>query len=884
MLALICVSCLFSTVAFAAVEEVEEYPGTNQSYYEQMENQYSTREWQFVETGSNASGTYFLEGEDVIIKPDRGKGKMADTEEGFCFYYTKINAETENFYLKATFTVYEVYQADNQNGFGLICTDTIGIKNAGRYMNYVAACCSKVGSSAYNVPGGRAVWGYINPDGTSPSEDAAGQGESLRQDSKSAFKLTSEEEMLPATVVGRDYTFILRKSNTGYHVMLTSCWQGASASETIYYGPAKLMSQDPENVYVGFFATRNVAARVSDQFLAVYDSATDERAYEEPPKLQPLVISVYSAPSRGSKEYIYKVRSSAAGTLEVLAPYYNQTFISGVHLEANELYTQEITLPDKDFVLVMTRFTPDSSYIEGGYVNTGVDYYSLPHQNGVVYASPDVKEGSGDGTKDNPASLYDAVRFSLPGYKIIIPNGTYNMTKQLSIERGVNGTEQNPIVLCAETPGEVTLDFANTPGSNEMFFVGGDYWRISGLEITNAPNSAKGIRVAGNYNIIEDCIAHHNTNSGIQISGNSKENFVCWPTNNLIKNCTSHNNCDETRQDADGFGVKLTVGEGNKLYGCIAYNNVDDGFDLYAKAVTGPIGVVVIENCIAYNNGYLPGDDMTDPVITGEGNGFKLGGESLPGRHQLINCIAFGNGAKGITSNSGPDVIIKNCTSVDNNVFARYQDCNNENISLYAKRPLQVTNFEMDGTISYYTSAAGNKEDKYALVEQSTLFSDTNYTWNGSQSQNASGATVDANWFVYTDVANVNIMRGKGGSINLNGLFELTGNAPVGVGARIYFNEELDNAMYQLKVAQTLEEKYIALRAITTELETMSEEEKSHLELTQYHEEIEKYNVYLQDSGDITETYTNMFGIAIAVAAAVVALGGTLIVKFALRR
>lgn len=885
ILALICISCLISTVAFAAVEEVEEYPGTQHNYYLQMDNVYSQREWKFAETGSNAAGTYKLEGEDVIIQPTRGKGKMADTEEGFCFYYTTIDAEKENFYLKATFTVYEVYQADNQNGFGLICTDTIGTKNTGRYMNYAAACCSKVGSSAYNVPGGRCVWGYISPDGTSPSEDAAGNGESLRQSSWSTFKLASEEEPQPATVVGRDYTFVLRKSNTGYHVMLTACWQGTGTGETIYYGPAKLMSQDPEHVYVGFFATRNVAARVSDVFMAVYDSATDERAYQEPPKLQPLVLSIYSAPSRGQKEYVYKMRPSTSGTLDVVASVSSlkETVISGVHVEANELFVQEITLPDRDYVLLTTRFNPDSSYISGGSINTAVYYYDLPHQNGVVYASPLVDEGKGTGTKEDPVSLYDAVRFVLPGYTIIIPDGTYDMPRLVRIERGVNGTEQSPIVMRPETPGGVTFDFKNTAGTNEMFFVGGDYWKISGFEIINAPNSAKGMRIAGSYNLIEDCVAHHNTNSGIQISGNSKESYVCWPAHNLVKNCTSYNNCDETRQDADGFGVKLTVGDGNKLYGCVAYNNVDDGFDLYAKAVTGSIGVVVIENCIAFNNGYLPGDNMYDPVVTGEGNGFKLGGESLPGRHQLINCLAFGNGAKGITSNSGPDVIIKNCTSVDNNVFARYQDCNNENISLYAKRPNQITNFEMEGTISFYTSAANNIQDKHALVGQDPIASEGNFFWNGSQSVNASGAAVSADWFTSTDVSKINIIRGKGGSLQLNGLFELTDKAPANVGARFYYNEQLDEAMYQLKVAQTLEQKYAALRAIDSQLDSMTEQEKAHLELSQYNKAIEEYNAYLGDYGELTQTYQNMFGVIIAVAAVAVALGAAVITKFALR-
>ena len=50
---------------------------------------------------------------------------------------------------------------------------------------------------------------------------------------------------------------------------------------------------------------------------------------------------------------------------------------------------------------------------------------------------------------------------------------------------------------------------------------------------------------------------------------------------------------------------KLTCGEGNVFIGCIAAYNADDGWDLFAKSATGPIGKVEIRGCAAYRNGYL---------------------------------------------------------------------------------------------------------------------------------------------------------------------------------------------------------------------------------------------------------------------------------------
>ena len=103
------------------------------------------------------------------------------------------------------------------------------------------------------------------------------------------------------------------------------------------------------------------------------------------------------------------------------------------------------------------------------------------------------------------------------------------------------------------------------------------------------------------------CTVNHAANSGIQISRNGgADNYAgiqgkLWPTGNLIKNCESFDNCDAGRNDADGFAAKLTCGEGNRFYGCISHNNIDDGWDLYAKSVSGTIGSVTIENCVAYN-------------------------------------------------------------------------------------------------------------------------------------------------------------------------------------------------------------------------------------------------------------------------------------------
>lgn len=98
-------------------------------------------------------------------------------------------------------------------------------------------------------------------------------------------------------------------------------------------------------------------------------------------------------------------------------------------------------------------------------------------------------------------------------------------------------------------------------------------------------------------NIFENVVFEANRDSGLQISryDTTAATKDLWPSNNLIINCTAFDNCDYpdqggTGENADGFAAKLTCGEGNVFDGCISYCNSDDGWDLFAKSATGPIG------------------------------------------------------------------------------------------------------------------------------------------------------------------------------------------------------------------------------------------------------------------------------------------------------
>ncbi len=281
--------------------------------------------------------------------------------------------------------------------------------------------------------------------------------------------------------------------------------------------------------------------------------------------------------------------------------------------------------------------------------------------NSVIHVSPTGKS-SGNGTLDDPKDISTAVGNAGPSCRIILTDGVYTLSKPLVVNKYNSGTEDSPVILEAEHPRKVILKGKNISGGLPLMILRSNHWVLKGLRFTHAPGS--GLLICGNYNKILNCEASYNGDTGILICaypGDGKEDY---PSYNTVEDCDSCHNCDDVAENADGFGCKLRAGEGNVFRHCTAYQNADDGFDLYTKSVFGPIGKVRIEECIAYNNGMNTLEK--DRSLTTRGTGFKLGGESLPVPHEAIRCIAFHNHRAGIAANSNPCCKIKKCISFCN--------------------------------------------------------------------------------------------------------------------------------------------------------------------------------------------------------------------------
>lgn len=422
----------------------------------------------------------------------------------------------------------------------------------------------------------------------------------------------------------------------------------------------------------------------------------------------------------------------------------------------------------------------------------GNNIYVAPAETNSKADSENIVRGNagkptGDGTKAAPLDIYTAIKYVQPGQTIVLAKGRYSLKKGIVIEKGINGREDAPIYMVAEPgsydrtqpfkTGGVVLDFN---GITSGMTLCGNYWYLKGFDITNTADGQKGLQISGSYNVIDQINTYNNGNTGVQIArGNGADNDISdWPSYNTVKNCTSYNNADSKYEDADGFAAKLTIGMGNVFDGCISAYNADDGWDLYAKGVSGPIGQVVIKNCAAFRNGWVLKDEkgMLDicngvPVGSGNGNGFKLGGESISGHHILLNSYAFENKAKGIDNNSCPDIQAYNSISFNNE---------GSNVSLAVKSASPNTDFRMRNVISYRTE--GDTKDSYssAGTQNSEYYlNDTVYL----DGKNRSGKEVNAAWFESSEFTfnitdkdgsqgvDSTITRNSDGTIKMNGGF-----------------------------------------------------------------------------------------------------------------
>jgi Secretion system C-terminal sorting domain len=252
-----------------------------------------------------------------------------------------------------------------------------------------------------------------------------------------------------------------------------------------------------------------------------------------------------------------------------------------------------------------------------------------------------------------------AISKVVAGDIIYLRGGTYNITTKITVNK--SGTAANRISLIA-FPGDarpiINGSAMAANSSNRGMDLSGSYWYIKGIDIFKAGDN--GMHISGSNNIIDQCNFYENRDTGCQLSNGA--------ANNQIVNCDSYYNRDSTSAtvkdgNADGFAAKLDVGTGNSFKGCRAWQNSDDGWDGLLSTGLGYAPATTYDSCWCFMNGYL----KSGVASTGNGNGFKMGGNNEEHDATLTRCLSAYNRVKGFDQNNdNGSMILYNCTGYKN--------------------------------------------------------------------------------------------------------------------------------------------------------------------------------------------------------------------------
>lgn len=663
----------------------------------------------FGQSSSNANNKVNVLDNGVIeLIALEGGGKVTGDHDGISYYYTVLDAEQDNFVLSADIRVkaYAKSPHDGQESFGIMARDVIGEPNTS---SVFASNIAAIGGYSGGTRDANGTQLFVRTGVESPD----GSGSQGIQ----AIMLSNELPGPGNTHPAAAYRLTLSKTNSGYAGRIND------GREELIFEPDILKVQDSGKMYVGFYAARLATIEVSNIALQVTASKTDSPKVL--PEAEPIApqLEILSREKTSETDYRLIMRANANGVATVKL---GQSVIAEeLQLVAGERVEVTAKLPAQTTSSFSISYLPDDTQRLTSYdrIIRNFSVIMNSYRAGAdLYVSP-TGTAAGDGSEQQPLDLDTAIEFVQPGQRIVLLEGRYVRSRKLEISKYNDGREGAMKTLTAAPGTRPVIDFDK---KTEGVVLSGNYWHVYGLDFTRSAGNMKGFTVGGSHNIVENSRFYENGDTGLQISrtDTTENDRANWPSYNLILNSTAFDNRDPSDNNADGFAAKLTVGVGNIFRGCIAHNNIDDGWDLYTKAGTGAIGPVIIENSIAYNNGFL----QNGTVGAGDKNGFKLGGEGIHVPHIIRNSLAFGNGAYGFTSNSNPGVI-----ALNNVAF------NNERGNLsFTTYPAITPDFTIQGFVSFQPEGAA--KDSYPVQLQSP----TNYLFNGSAAVNSRGVQLTA--------------------------------------------------------------------------------------------------------------------------------------------
>jgi len=299
------------------------------------------------------------------------------------------------------------------------------------------------------------------------------------------------------------------------------------------------------------------------------------------------------------------------------------------------------------------------------------------------------QNGAGDDcSEESPCGISTALKKAKAGDVVFFRGGVYSLTLDNNKALLLSGGSAGAPITYESYPGEKAIfNGSSLPRGYAIqtgIYLNDDYITIRNIDVSGMP--AAGIRVNGNYNIIEGVEIYNNNGSGLHITNGTDgpSPSSTGGSNNIIRHNVIHGNSDAGLTGQGGYndgnnadGIAVSHGVNNLISHNTVYSNSDDGIDTWISNYT------IVEYNLVYNQGRGDGD----------GNGIKLGGvrnnggaypsalASTVGIGAIArNNIVFNNKSEGVSCNHGKRVRIQNNTSYNNGTIG-FWTCSNDNVA-----------------------------------------------------------------------------------------------------------------------------------------------------------------------------------------------------------
>lgn len=607
-------------------------------------------------------------------------GKVGNSHDGLTYFYTRLPAQA-NFRLEADITLNQFGPENGakpagQEGAGLLVRDILGNPR-----EPVTKPGIEELPAASNM-----VMNSVMATGDKPPVVALLARQGVQQPWGNTGIGMVRESYHPLNTPAH-FSLRLTRTDSGFEVAYAPQGSDQWTTRTVE-GADRITQLDKTGYYVGFFASRNASITVNHATLTLSGAQTLASAPYVTPSLKAR-IEVMSSPVMARRDGVFQLRTNGDGQVQITQekkPLLRQKTVRGGEIISVPFHA------DKPSTALSVTFTPDNGQPLTQEFPVSMALVNNPDE---LYVSPQGVAGS-DGSRAHPLDFSSAVNLLAPGGTLWLADGEYPASV---IPATASGTEKAMKTLRAQ-------------GDNVVFSglkLEASYWNVQGITVTG-----KSFHIAGSYNHLDRIKAHHADDTGIWVASPDGIGRALWASHNLISNSESWGNQDPGRKNADGFAVKMRVGEGNRLVNCYSHDNIDDGFDLFNKIEDGPNGSVTIENSLSVHNG---------------SNGFKLGGEGLPVAHVVRHNVAVENGMDGFTDNFNPGaLVIESNRAVDNKRFN------------FLFRPSPYTTADKQGSFRDNLSLR-TTPGKYDDAVSGNV-DDSNYFYTGHHSVNRAGEII----------------------------------------------------------------------------------------------------------------------------------------------